>query len=190
MLVVVLISILLIQINAFAPQTFCQTCKSSKFELKSTKNEVEISFSHIQIYTDRIGSVSEYKELEESLNSLSLHSDCKSLSEKRELWKSQNPSAELDEAFIPQNRDVVKQLLVGFGFRVTGCRLPGGKETTNSRSLLVTSRDPNGVQIVVSAVDADNKNSAESYQHFDAGEKARKRPARVEALHVLIRFVH
>ncbi|CAJ1902481.1 unnamed protein product [Cylindrotheca closterium] len=169
MSLVVLLSILSLQVTAFVPtQTCCHTHKPLKFQLESTTNDVEISFSHLQLYTDHIGSVSEYKELEESLNSLSLYSSSKSLSEKRELWKSQNPSADPGEPFIPQNRDVVKQLLVGFGFRVTGCRLPEGKESTNTRSLLVTSRDPNGVQIVVTAADGDKDNSSDSYQHFDA----------------------
>lgn len=173
MLLVVLISILSIRVNSFGPkQLICRTHKPSKFELESTKNDVEIAFSHIQLYSDHVGSISEYKELEESLNSLSLNSNSKTLSDKRALWKSQNPSADLSQNFIPQNRDVVRQLLVGFGFRVTGCRLPEG-ENTNTRSLLVTSRDPNGVQIVVTAADGDNEYLSDNYQHFDAGEKDR-----------------
>lgn len=173
MLLIILISILSLQVNSFAPkQTLFRTHQPSKFELESTKNDVEISFSHIHLYTDHIGSVAEYKELEESLNSLSLYASSKSLSEKRELWKSQNPLADPSEAFIPQNRDVVKQLLVGFGFRVTGCRLPE-KDNTNTKSLLVTSRDPNGVQIVVTAADRESENSSDNFHHFDAGKQHR-----------------
>lgn len=172
MLLVLLTSILTLQIHAFTPtQKFCRTNQLPNFELKSTKTDVEISFSHIQLYADSLRSVSEYKELEESLNSLSLYSSSGSISEKRELWRTKNPSADVSAAFNPQNRDVVKQLLVGFGFRVTGCRLPEGSTKTNTRSLLVTSKDPNGVQIVVTAAGEDCENIADNYQHFDAGEK-------------------
>lgn len=169
MLLLLLISILSLPVHSFAPtRTLCR--RPSKFELKAT-TDVEIYFSHIQLYADSIGSVSEYKDLENALNSLSLYSSPKSLSEKRELWRSTYPSSDSSAPFVPQNRDVVKQLLVGFGFRVTGCRLPEGNDKTNTRSLLVTSKDPNGVQIVVTAIDEDSENPSDNYQHFDAGEK-------------------
>mmetsp|Transcript_404 Transcript_404/g.629 ORF Transcript_404/g.629 Transcript_404/m.629 type:complete len:706 (+) Transcript_404:471-2588(+) len=120
----------------------------------------------------------------------------------REMWKStiyannngENgkgfpQEAEKGEDFISQNRDVVRQLLVGFGFRVTGARMniireeeegssPNDTTTTgningciNTRTVLVTSKDPVGVQIVVTALDQGSNlddGVVDEYCHFNA----------------------
>jgi hypothetical protein len=70
--------------------------------------------------------------------------------------------------FVPHSCDVIKQLIVGFGFRVTGFRFPAAANKANTRSILVTSKDRKGVQIVVPAVDP-SQDSLNDFHHFDAG---------------------
>ncbi|KAL7576276.1 hypothetical protein ACA910_018101 [Epithemia clementina (nom. ined.)] len=171
-------------------------------------------FLHVHLYVDRLAELAEYKKLEEQLNELSKRR--KSLNEEnegnnittfmspkksKELWASIvtsgscqdiKPSVmmEDEEAFLPQNRDVVRQMLAGFGFRITGARYAslGGSDsdtthsttattTTSSRSLLLTSRDPNGIQVLVTAIDPINNSSddqtmtttrEDQFHHFDA----------------------
>lgn len=85
---------------------------------------------------------------------------------------------EPEKEFNAHNRDVVRQMIAGFGFRILGACYPGVKTkmtTTNSRSLLLTSRDPKGIQVLVTAIDP-HKNEGEgaetldepTYHHLDA----------------------
>lgn len=145
------------------------------------KNDDEaVSFSHVQLYVDRVEDLATYKALEDQLNAFSVAAAAAaalsrqtkveedesslqlSLEQKRQLWRSvltenntETTTTTTDAAttapssFCPQNRDVVQQLLAGFGFRVTGARYDG-----STRSVLVTSRDPAGVQILVTAAAA------------------------------------
>jgi hypothetical protein len=150
------------------------TTKSSSLEEIIPPQSIEVSFSHIQLYADRIGDIDDYKELEESLNTFGLHSGNRDLilndiHEIRKIWQTLYPSSTNQREFVSQNRDVIKQLLVGFGFRVTGYRFPDKQNQSNTRSVLVTSRDPNGVQIIVTAIDEDADTKADDYHHFDAG---------------------
>merc|ERR1740136_176256 len=78
--------------------------------------------------------------------------------------------ANTEQAFIPQNRDVIKQLIMGLGFRVTGMRY--GDAT---RSLLLTTRDPGGVQFVVSSLhthDHDHHGDHHMHDHHAARTQA------------------
>lgn len=116
--------------------------------------DLAVSFSHVHLYVDHVEDLADYKEFEERLNKIDLgtsdHADIK------------------DEAFVPQNRDIVRQLMAGLGFRVTAVRsFP--TSTTNTKSVLVTSCDPNGVQFVVSAVDPQSNVAVDENDHFDAG---------------------
>mmetsp|Transcript_11403 Transcript_11403/g.21044 ORF Transcript_11403/g.21044 Transcript_11403/m.21044 type:complete len:703 (-) Transcript_11403:90-2198(-) len=145
---------------------------------------IDIKFSHVQLYVDRVCPVSEYKEFESSLNKfhesfnpdsndaeVSVDNICKG----QQLWNSLQGNAEEKTAFVSHGRDVVKQLIAGFGFRVTGCYpdVPGGTtptSTANTNSVLVTSSDPNGIQILVTSVTNDKgaEKLGEYYHHFDA----------------------
>jgi hypothetical protein len=113
-----------------------------------------VSFSHVQLFVDHVEDLEAYKALEsqlltfcERVNTLSRQE------EKRRLWASLTtgvPDSNIEtsvESFSPQNRDVVKQLLVSPGFRITGSHYDD-----DTRTVLVTSRDPAGVQILVTAV--------------------------------------
>lgn len=72
-----------------------------------------------------------------------------------------------------------QQLIAGFEFRITGCypdtsnsSAMGSSNSNSTNSVLVTSSDPNGIQILVTAVNQDFKKSDgdEYYHHFDACE--------------------
>jgi hypothetical protein len=136
--------------------TINQAHSRPKAEMKAPggpteSDSVSVSFSHIQLFVDKVEDLQVYKQLEDQLNSYCteflLRQGHLSFEEKRKLWKSLLPQEDADEIpFSPQNRDVVKQLLVGLGFRVSGSYYD-----TSTRSVLVTSREAEGVQILVTA---------------------------------------
>lgn len=138
---------------------------------------VDIKFSHIQLYTDRVCAVSEYKELEAALNTFNASFgslgdyDAVDILKGQQLWSSlrgttagATTTAEDDKAavaFVPHGRDVIKQLIAAFGFRVTGCYPDvnndlASSSTVNTNSVLVTSSDPDGIQILVMSAAKDN----------------------------------
>lgn len=67
-----------------------------------------------------------------------------------------------------------KQLIAGFGFRVTGCYPDDGNgiATANTKSVLVTSKDSNGIQIIATCKNSEDNGyedeNDEKYHHFDA----------------------
>ena len=111
-----------------------------------------VRFSHVHFYVDHVELVETYKELENVVNS-------------DEIRENVN-----DDLFVSQNRDVIRQLIVGLGFRVTGYH--HGDQT---RSMLVTSKDSEGVQFVITSVaKPDNDKIAsnidkQEYHHFLKG---------------------
>jgi len=113
-------------------------------------NDVQVSFSHVHLYVDHVEDIIVYKQLEDRLS-------CGG----EAINNNSKP-------FIPQGRDVVKQLLAGFGFRVTGARI--SRESSNTQSVLVTSKDPQGVQFVVTAVDPESSVEKDDVGHFDASK--------------------
>jgi hypothetical protein len=138
-------------------------------------SNLSVSFSHLQLFVDKLGSLDTYKQFEDILNqydaAATKSSPLSSMEELRQLWESFSDEEMPNKAFVPQNRDVVKQLMAGVGFRVTGCRFPSKENTANTRSLLLTSRDPSGVQILISAIAADaERHDEDEFLHFDAGK--------------------
>jgi hypothetical protein len=162
-----------------------------------------VAFSHIHLYVDRLKDLEVYKALEGRLNTFAEQvkevddlgsfkttaPDAPgSLLEKQKLWKTINAvdgddgasGGEMESSvdtvvpFTPHNRDVVEQLLAGFGFRITAAHYSdihtSSTNNTNTRSVLVTSRDPQGVQILVTAKDPTSSSSVDKdpMKHFDA----------------------
>lgn len=118
----------------------------------SQEGKQEISFSHVQVYVDGFADLGAYKDLERSLNEFHrrvFNERVTSLERKRHIWSEVSKSA--PSAFVPHNRDLVTQLMVGFGFRVTRVRHPSPREST--KSLIVSARDPKGVQFIVTTLD-------------------------------------
>ena len=157
--------------------------------------DVAVSFSHCHLYVDSVADIDTYKNLESQLAEFASKCICggdeianKSgldIEKGRVTWNSivspedsryaGNGTSRGAAEFVPQNRDVVKQLIAGLGFRVTGKRMASDNGVeSNTRTVLVTSCDPKGVQIVVTALDpGDNGVKEDKYAHFDAG-KSRK----------------
>jgi hypothetical protein len=103
-------------------------------------DENDVSFSHMHLVVDSISDLAVYKEMEfdqnrfasainsvPSLNTANLSSA--GVTEARKIFKdiastnksgsSINDYSSMNH-YVPQNRDVIKQLIVGLGFRVTG----------------------------------------------------------------------
>lgn len=107
--------------------------------------ELEISFSHVHLYVDCLDDLDVYKQLESSLNA----------------YHEQSVTSDLDpyslfnqgdsEDFVSYGRDIVKQFLVGLGLRVTAFRYPSTEHAGATRTVLVSSCDPKGVQFLISA---------------------------------------
>ena len=143
-------------------------------------DDLKVSFSHIQIYVDQIDCLDSYKELEKSLTKFSKQVDKEfdnfsdhDIVRLAKLWHEsydETPGSRIcDASFTSQNRDVIKQLIVGFGFRITGYRFPSSTTRTSTKTVLVTSKDESGVQIVVSAaIDNAGHTSPDEYDHLDA----------------------
>jgi hypothetical protein len=130
--------------------------------------QLPLSFSHLHLFVDHLESLDVYQRLEAKLNHFHDVSSGRKLEDKRKLWALLSGSE--TKPFVPQKQDVVKQLMTGFGFRVTGYRFPSKKNHANTESVLVTSKDPNGVQILVTAaVDGDGAadNETDEFVHFD-----------------------
>ena len=147
---------------------------------------VDIQFSHVHLYVDQLCEVSAYKEFEESLTlfeknyndtttqvQVEQQEHFLDVDRGRQLWQAITTLTPAQEAFASHGRDVVRQLIAGFGFRVTGCHA-----SSKTSSVVVTSKDVNGIHIVVSAlknkscdleqVDEAASTADEHYLHFAA----------------------
>jgi len=144
--------------------------------------EYGVEFHHVQMYADAIKSMEEYKKLESQLNALAEKGSYDPFSggmrflepvnelparvqagakEWDKLCKETGLPVSPEKNFTPAGQDLVEQLIVGLGWRVTA-EYTG----TQTRSVLVTSQDPCGAKIVVTCVTGENKD-AEEYDHFD-----------------------
>ena len=164
--------------------------------------KVDVSFSHVQLYVDAIANLDVYKELEDHLNQLAEHinedlhqnasatlgEDALDVVKYRELYQTieSSPFTSKDShidndtnqsEFRSQGRDVVRQLIAGLGFRITA-----EAHCHGTRSVLLTTSDPRGVQIVVTALaqagddinDDDAGSGAKAkYDHFDSSHLSR-----------------
>ena len=175
-----------------APPPIATNNDSDEGESDSGSLEESVSFSHLHLHVDSVEDVAVYKEMEASLNQLSSRIAEMQAAGSENAAMGDGPSSsgldieqcrkiydditgrtspeKVDEEFIPQGRDVVKQLISGLGFRVTGKRMG----SSNTKSVLVTTKDPNGVQIVVTALNSDSTSSKkDKHNHFDAANLQR-----------------
>jgi len=148
--------------------------------MQKDEKRPQVSFSHVHLYVDELKDLNIYKDLEDRLNRFVNACDIplgQDIPTQQALWENKYQPDYFDlpsksAAFVPQNRDLVQQLLSGFGFRITGFRYPDDTSSCNTRSLLVTSKDPSGVQFVLTAKDSNAPLSAgnecrDPYHHFD-----------------------
>ncbi|KAL3906825.1 MAG: hypothetical protein SGILL_009119, partial [Bacillariaceae sp.] len=129
----------------------------------------QVKFSHVQLYVSRLDSLAAYKTVEQNLQEFSKRLDSHQemgLDEMRQLWQSITHTNGFEMEFLPQNRDIIKQMLTGFGMRVTGVHHGSG-----TRSFLVTTKDLGGVQVVVTAKndsEVETSTEGQEFQHFQA----------------------
>jgi hypothetical protein len=157
----------------------CPLVSRAEVEVNPVDDNLDIRFHHIHMYVDALKPLAEYKKMEGALNQLSSRGrfdpfsggmkflDAGALPERIEegkrIWAEIYPEGAADpEAYSSCNQDVVEQLIVGLGWRVTAEYV--GAET---RSLLVCSADALGVKFVISAIEQCVDMSAEEpYDHF------------------------
>lgn len=129
-------------------------------------NDLQISFSHVQLFVDHLQDLSLYQQLQTKLNAFHEHDDdyfidesgsrsCVGLESKKRLWEQMTGPS---RPFVSHGRDIVQQLLAGLGFRIT---------RAGPQRMLVTSCDPKGIQFIVAAP---GKESASSSGIFSQGK--------------------
>mmetsp|Transcript_15957 Transcript_15957/g.49642 ORF Transcript_15957/g.49642 Transcript_15957/m.49642 type:complete len:724 (+) Transcript_15957:73-2244(+) len=158
----------------------------------SSAEDVEVRFSHVHLYADALRPLEEYKALEAKLNAFAARrasADADDLAAGRDVWVALghelgDPVTGTQEPaeWTAAGQDVVEQVLVGLGWRVTG-----SCESGPTRSLVLTSPDPEGVKFVVTAheehgiadlspeedVPGSAGRDAGTWDHFDASHLAR-----------------
>jgi len=151
-----------------------------------------VRFSHVHLYADALRPLEEYKALEAKLNAFAARrasADADDLAAGRDVWVALghelgDPVTGTQEPaeWTAAGQDVVEQVLVGLGWRVTG-----SCESGPTRSLVLTSPDPEGVKFVVTAheehgiadlspeedVPGSAGRDAGTWDHFDASHLAR-----------------
>ena len=126
------------------------------------------SFDHLQFFVDDLKPLSHYKAIEDRLNKFGAKCPFKhgwDVDAARKAWCEMGASADPAE-FQVHGRDLVEQQLHGVGWRITGQH-----EGTETRSLLLSTPDPNGVRFVITAANSDTgpaakKAKTDSYDHF------------------------
>jgi hypothetical protein len=144
--------------------------------------ELSIQYSHIQLYIDHLQPLDYYKAYEDAVNKFHHEYDSQKSNDKqtgldvakgKEIWNTiiaqTSSPCPAEEEYHSHGREVIKQLIAGFGFRITGCAPSGTVE--GMKSVLVTSSDERGIQIVVSARGGGGAAvGGTGYAHFDAGK--------------------
>ena len=111
-------------------------------------------YDHLQFFVDGLKPLVHYKAIEERLTSfakLMPHAAIqrRDTAASRKVWCKMGTAAD-PEAFQVHGRDLVEQLLYGFGWRITAEH--SGLET---RSLLLSTPDPAGVKFVITCKQLD-----------------------------------
>ena len=105
-------------------------------------------YDHLQFFVDNLKPLSHYKAVEARLNEFAervprtngLPVD---VAAAREVWCQMGGAAD-PEAFEVHGRDLVEQMLCGFGWRITGQH-----EGDETRSLLLSTVDPSGARFII-----------------------------------------
>jgi len=124
-----------------------------------------LRFHHVHFFVDELRPLAEYKVTEKHLNVLAA-----SLGEPRhgsreaarKRWEEIAGSS-LHGEFLPTGRDMVNQLMHGAGWRITA-----KAEGEGTRSLLLSSPDPQGVRFLVTAPCADAQPPGPTFEHLAA----------------------
>jgi len=136
-------------------------------------------YDHLQFFVDSLQLLSHYKAIEDRLNRFAVVRKSSATSVDmiagREKWCEMGPSAD-PAAFQGHGRDLVEQLLYGFGWRIIGQH-----DGTQTRSLMLSTPDPSGARFLVTchvegqdaAASPTKKPKAPQYDHFAAAHLER-----------------
>eukprot|EP01060_Flectonema_neradi_P009775 TRINITY_DN1697_c0_g2_i1.p1 TRINITY_DN1697_c0_g2~~TRINITY_DN1697_c0_g2_i1.p1 ORF type:complete len:672 (+),score=168.16 TRINITY_DN1697_c0_g2_i1:69-2084(+) len=136
-----------------------------------------VRFHHVQMFVSELQPLETYKKLEKNLNDLSNkgsfdpfsggmrflepHALPARIEEGRQAWCNLVKDAKCPSKYSSFDQDVVEQMIVGLGWRVTAEYI--GQST---RSLLVCSQDARGQKCVVTTKISDAGSDDEPYYHF------------------------
>jgi len=164
----------------------------SEVEMDPSDSDITIMFHHLHFYVDALRPTAEYQHIESKLNELANMGSFDPFSggmrylepnalpervqEGRKRWgEIMGKDAKDPAAHTGHGNDIVEQLIVGLGWRVTA-----EYNGTQTSSVLCTSSDALGVKIVVSAINGNagasvlspsrgvQDSAAEMYDHFKA----------------------
>ena len=173
-----------------------------KMSATNSRKISELHYDHLQLYVDKLEPIEHYKGIENRLNrfvdftkskgiDMSMKSSAcgtgRDVTTARQVWTSMVEQESKDSGdnqggytvadptkFVPHGRDLVAQLLYGFGWRVTGSHEGDGTQT-----LLVTTNDLTGVKFAITAkaVSSDGSSSgtaspAGKHDHFAAHRRS------------------
>ena len=102
-------------------------------------------YDHLQFFVDELRPLSHYKAIEDRLNEFARlvprsEGETVDVTSAREAWRKMGLAADPD-AFEVHGRDLVEQMLYGFGWRITGQH-----EGAETRSLLLSTPDMSGAR--------------------------------------------
>jgi len=126
-----------------------------------------LKFHHLHFYVNRLAPLEEYKQIEEKLNSFVAQGGSSGeVDSARKKWEQVNAGSPDPSHFVPHGQDMVKQMLVGAGWRIAGVH-EGGESTSYHVAAHDNPRE--GVAIVVTAAEQTPKQaSQEPLDHFHA----------------------
>lgn len=127
-------------------------------------NALQVSFSHVQFFVNQLEELSSYQQLQDTLNDLHQHhtsGSCDNSQSEKQAWE-QLSGVPSPPGFVSHGRDVVKQFLVGLGFRIT---------RAGPQRLLVTSKDPRGVQFIISARNTEPNSSSSMFTEGESSHE-------------------
>ena len=115
-----------------------------RIRMEEASTTLGCKYDHLQFFVDDLRPLSHYKAIEDRLNEFArlvprAEGAPVDIAAAREVWRKMGDSAD-PNAFEVHGRDLVEQMLYGFGWRITGQH-----EGAETRSLLLSTPDAAGV---------------------------------------------
>ena len=119
-----------------------------RVRMEEASTTLSCKYDHLQFFVDDLRPLSHYKAIEDRLNEFArlvprAEGAPGDIALAREVWRKMGRSADPTE-FGVHGRDLVEQMLYGFGWRITGQH-----EGPETRSLLLSTPDMAGVRFVL-----------------------------------------
>jgi len=130
-----------------------------RIRMEEATTTLGCKYDHLQFFVEDLRPLSHYKAIEERLNEFArlvprAEGAPVDITAAREVWRKMGDSAD-PNAFEVHGRDLVEQMLYGFGWRITGQH-----EGAETRSLLLSTPDTAGVRFVLTCNTRDGTSAA------------------------------